>query len=140
MRDPKYPKPVEDYIREGLGHLVLEKEFGIKMYEYKDDENNKTLLKLVTDWPAGLTVEDNKVELVSIYDNTVRFVDTGKGKVVLEGMTFDEDNKWYKLGEFRGRIADVHMKSVENGNKIEMKTEILIECEGNSSCLKSGWE
>ena len=137
MRDLKYPKPVEDYIREGLGRDVLEKEFGFETHEYYDDENNKTLLELVTDWPSELTVEDNEVELVSDYDNAVRFVDTGKGKVVVKGMPFDED-EWYKLGEFRGKIVGVNMKSVETGDTIEMKIKILIECEGNLSCLKSG--
>lgn len=137
MNDPKYPKPVEDYIREGVLFPLLEKEFGIKIYEYQDFRNNKTVLELVTDWAAELTVGNNKVELTSVYDNSVRFVDTGKGKVVAEGMPFDEE-KWYKIGEFRGRITDVYMKSVENGDKIEMKIKILIECEGNSSCLNLG--
>ena len=138
MNGSKYPKPIEDYIREGIGFLVLEKEFGAEMYEYLG--NGKTVLELVTDWAAELTVENNVVQLVSAYGNAVRFVDTGKGKVLLEGMPFDENNKWYEIGEFRGRIVDVHMKSVEKEDKIEMKTEILIECEGNSSCLKLGGE
>ena len=137
MRDPEYPKPIEDYIREGLGHVVLEKEFGFKMYEYQDIRKRKTLLKLVTNWSAEITVENNEVQLTNIDGNAVMFIDTGKGKVILEGMPFDED-KWYKLGEFRGKIADVNIKTVENEDKSEMKIEILIECKGGSSCMKLG--